>query len=74
MVHSPGQDRPGNIDLTTDSDARAVQRLTGQREIAELCVRYTAALDTKGWALPESCFAPSPVFVCPEVRGYPAAR
>lgn len=33
--------------MTTDGDARAVRRLTGQREITALCVRYIATLDTK---------------------------
>src|SRR5260370_33448021 len=59
---------------TASTDAEAVQRLTDQQEIADLCVRYTIALDTKDWAQLESCFAPSPVFVHPGGRlvGFPA--
>ncbi len=50
------------------------QRLTDQQEIADLCVRYTTALDTKDWALLEGCFAPSPAFVHPggRLEGFPA--
>jgi hypothetical protein len=44
------------------------QDLLDRQEIAELCVRYTTALDTLDWALLESCFAPSPVFVHPGGR------
>lgn len=59
---------------TANADASAAQRLTDQQEIADLCVRYTIALDTKDWALLESCFAPSPVFVHPggRLEGFPA--
>ena len=59
---------------TANADADAAQRLTDQQEIADLCVRYTIALDTKDWALLESCFAPSPVFVHPggRLEGFPA--
>jgi hypothetical protein len=59
---------------TANTDAEAAQRLTDQQEIADLCVRYTIALDTKDWALLESCFAPSPVFVHPggRLEGFPA--
>ncbi len=57
-----------------NTDAEAAQRLADQQEIADLCVRYTIALDTKDWALLESCFAPSPVFVHPggRLEGFPA--
>jgi hypothetical protein len=60
--------------MTASTDAEAVQRLTDRQEIAGLCVRYTTALDTKDWALLESCFAPSPVFVHPggRLEGLPA--
>jgi hypothetical protein len=44
------------------------QDLLDRQEIAELCIRYTFALDTKDWALLESCFAPSPAFVHPGGR------
>ena len=60
--------------MTADADTEAVQRLTDRQEIAELCVRYATALDTKDWGLLESCFARSPVFVHPGGRlaGFPA--
>jgi hypothetical protein len=45
-----------------------VQILVDRQEIAELCVRYTTALDTKDWALLESCFTDTPVFVHPGGR------
>lgn len=59
---------------TANADAEAVQRQADQQEIADLCARYANALDTKDWALLESCFAPSPVFVHPGGRlgGFPA--
>ncbi len=59
---------------TASTAAEAVQRLTDQQEIADLCVRYTIALDTKDWALLAGCFAPSPVFVHPggRLEGFPA--
>jgi hypothetical protein len=44
------------------------QDLLDRQEIAELCIRYTFALDTKDWALLASCFAPSPAFVHPGGR------
>lgn len=49
------------------------QALADRQEIAELCIRYTFALDTKDWALLESCFAPQPVFVHPggRLEGFP---
>ncbi len=48
------------------------QELLDKQEIAELCVRYTTALDTKDWALLESCFTDSPSFVHPggSLRGF----
>ena len=49
-------------------DAAAVRALADRQEIAELCTRYTTALDTRNWALLESCFAPAPVFVHPGGR------
>jgi SnoaL-like domain len=60
--------------MATNTDAEAAQRLTDRQEIAGLCVRYTTALDTKDWALLESCFAQSPVFVHPggRLEGFPA--
>ena len=45
-----------------------VQRLIDRQEIADLCVRYTFALDTKDWALLESCFTGAPTFVHPGGR------
>jgi 3-phenylpropionate/cinnamic acid dioxygenase small subunit len=56
------------------ADTGAAQRLADRQEIAELCARYAAALDTKDWALLESCFTPSPVFVHPggRLEGLPA--
>jgi len=45
-----------------------VQRLIDRQEIADLCVRYTFALDTKDWALLESCFTGTPAFVHPGGR------
>ena len=56
------------------SASDAARRLADQREIADLCVRYTTALDTRDWALLESCFAPAPVFVHPggRLEGFPA--
>jgi 3-phenylpropionate/cinnamic acid dioxygenase small subunit len=44
------------------------RRLADRQEIAELCARYAAALDSRDWALLESCFTPSPVFVYPGGR------
>ena len=46
----------------------SAQFLLDRQEIAELCIRYTLALDAKDWALLESCFAPDPVFVHPGGR------
>jgi hypothetical protein len=45
-----------------------LQRLIDRQEIADLCVRYTFALDTKDWALLESCFTGTPAFVHPGGR------
>src|SRR5271166_3366275 len=60
--------------MATNTDAEAAQRLTDRQEIADLCIRYTTALDTKDWALLESCFARAPVFVHPggRLEGFPA--
>jgi hypothetical protein len=44
------------------------QAVLDRQEIAEVCARYTTALDTLDWALLESCFAPAPVFVHPGGR------
>lgn len=54
--------------------ADALQRLVDRQEIADLCVRYTFALDTKDWQLLESCFTTDPVFVHPggRLQGFPA--
>jgi hypothetical protein len=51
----------------------AAQALADRQEIAELCIRYTFALDTKNWQLLESCFTSSPVFVHPggRLEGFP---
>src|SRR5580693_8783196 len=48
-----------------DADLR---ELIDRQEIADLCVRYTFALDTKDWALLESCFTGTPAFVHPGGR------
>ena len=60
--------------MDPDTDSEAVRRLTDRQEIADLCVRYATALDTKDWGLLESCFAPAPVFVHPggRLEGFPA--
>ncbi len=50
------------------SDGERLRALLDHREIAELCARYTTALDTKDWPLLESCFADAPVFVHPGGR------
>jgi len=57
-----------------DPDAEAARRLADRQEIADLCVRYTTALDTRDWVLLESCFAAAPVFVHPggQLEGFPA--
>jgi SnoaL-like protein len=44
------------------------RELLDRQEIAELCVRYTFALDTRDWALLADCFAPAPAFVHPGGR------
>lgn len=44
------------------------QLVVDRQEIADLCARYTSALDTLDWARLESCFAPDPVFVHPGGR------
>src|ERR1700733_12433792 len=45
-----------------------LRRLIDRQEIADLCVRYTFALDTKDWALFESCFTAAAAFVHPGGR------
>ena len=49
---------------TADSEPmttpRTHQLVLDRQEIAELCARYTTALDTMDWALLESCFAAEP--------------
>ena len=50
------------------------QDLLDRQEIAELCIRYTFALDTKDWALLERCFAPNPTFVHPAVGSRASPR
>src|SRR5260370_27677447 len=62
------------MEMATNTDDEAVQRLADRQEIADLCVRYTTALDTKDWALLESSFARSPAFVHPggRLEGFPA--
>jgi ketosteroid isomerase-like protein len=50
------------------SEAGAARRLADRQAIADLCARYTTALDTRDWDLLESCFAPAPVFVHPGGR------
>jgi uncharacterized protein (TIGR02246 family) len=45
-----------------------LQELVDRQEVAELCIRYTVALDAKDWARLASCFAPDPVFVHPGGR------
>ena len=42
--------------------------LLDRQEIADLCVRYTTALDTRDWELLRSCFVDDPVFVHPGGR------
>jgi 3-phenylpropionate/cinnamic acid dioxygenase small subunit len=60
--------------MTIESDTGAARRVADRQKIADLCVRYTTALDTRDWALLESCFASAPVFVHPGGRlvGFPA--
>jgi len=54
-----------------DADVRA---LADRLAIADQCVRYTNALDTRDWSLLESCFTDDPVFVHPggRLEGFPA--
>jgi uncharacterized protein (TIGR02246 family) len=54
--------------------ADALQRLVDRQEIADLCVRYTSALDTRDWQRLASCFTADPVFVHPggRLEGFPA--
>lgn len=51
----------------------ALQAMADRQEVAEVCIRYAFALDTKDWQLLESCFAASPVFLHPGGRldGFP---
>lgn len=49
----------------TAPDLRTLQ---DRQEIADLCVRYTTALDTVDWELLRSCFVEAPVFVHPGGR------
>jgi ketosteroid isomerase-like protein len=49
-------------------DPDTLQLLSDRQEIAELCARYTAALDSLDWALLRSCFADAPAFVHPGGR------
>jgi len=42
--------------------------LLDRQHIADLCIRYTMALDTKDWDLLRSCFVDEPVFVHPGGR------
>jgi 3-phenylpropionate/cinnamic acid dioxygenase small subunit len=51
--------------MTEDS---LLRYLDDRRQVDDVCVRYTTALDTKDWALLESCFAADPVFVHPGGR------
>lgn len=52
----------------------ALQRLVDRQEVADLCARYTSALDTRDWQRLESCFTADPVFVHPggRLEGFPA--
>jgi 3-phenylpropionate/cinnamic acid dioxygenase small subunit len=45
-----------------------LRKLHDRHEIADLCVRYMTALDTKDWDLLANCFAAEPVFVHPGGR------
>lgn len=40
----------------------ALQALVDKQAICELAVRYSTALDTRDWALLETCFVPDAVF------------
>src|SRR3984957_19423896 len=62
---SPMTRQPRHQGDQMDAD---VQRLIDRQEIADLCVRYAFALDTKDWALLESCFTAAPAFVHPGGR------
>lgn len=46
----------------------ALRRLLDQKDVADLCVRYTSALDKRDWQLLESCFTSNPIFVHPGGR------
>ena len=58
----------------TGPSAEIAGCLADKQEIADLCARYTTALDTKDWALLESCFGPAAAFIHPGGRldGFPA--
>ncbi|HEU5265407.1 MAG TPA: nuclear transport factor 2 family protein [Jatrophihabitans sp.] len=45
-----------------------LRKLQDRQAIADLCVQYTTALDTKDWDLLASCFTDDPVFVHPGGR------
>ncbi len=45
-----------------------LRTLMDRQQIADLCVRYATALDTKDWALLRRCFVDEPVFVHPGGR------
>jgi SnoaL-like domain len=46
----------------------AVTELLDKQEIADLCARYTFALDQKDWPALRGCFIDAPVFVHPGGR------
>ena len=60
--------------MTVEGGTEAARRLADRQEIADLCARYATALDTRDWALLETCFAAEPVFVHPggRLEGFPA--
>lgn len=45
-----------------------VSLLLDRQQIADLCIRYTTALDAKDWELLRGCFTDAPVFVHPGGR------
>ena len=45
-----------------------LRALVDRQEIADLCVRYTYALDRKDWESVRACFTDDPVFVHPGGR------
>lgn len=60
----------------SDDPADIVRVLFDRQQIADLCVRYTTALDAKDWDLLRNCFVEEPVFVHPGGRlsGWDAIR